>query len=67
MTDFTSEEMQAIILRSLNANAARMRRKLKRREASAAAKAARAAATISGNASKSRPAAEIMARGRSGE
>jgi hypothetical protein len=29
MTDFTDEEMHAIILRSLNENAARMRRKYK--------------------------------------
>lgn len=42
MTDFTGEEMRTIILRSLNANAARMRRKLKRQAARAAATASAA-------------------------
>jgi hypothetical protein len=64
MTDFTGEEMRAIILRSLNANAARMRRKLKRQQARKAALAGPVAQHArDGDAA---PAAPVRARDRSG-
>ena len=62
MTDFTGEEMMAIILRSLNANAARMRKKYKLKRERPAAQATGARKPRGGT-----PATPEMALDRSGE
>ena len=64
MTDFTDEEMLQIILRSLNENAPRMRRKLKRQRARAAA---REAVAVDRNPNDAAPALPATALGRSSE